>query len=112
MLATMTNVEELAINEIQSKTLATAICNVGRHYDAAVDPKTADWFNLAMVLGVVYHPLIKRAVSGARTRRRAKVASQETPASQGMHSDNMQYSPAGFVDGPVQVDISTMGMPQ
>jgi hypothetical protein len=54
MLAKMANAPEFVLTEAQSKELAKAIDAVSGEYIQTIDPKSAAWINLIMVLGMTY----------------------------------------------------------
>lgn len=60
VMAAMSGVPELNLDEQEAKDVAKAVQAVGEHYKIILDPKTAAWLELGRVCGVVYGP---RAVS-------------------------------------------------
>lgn len=57
MLASISRIPELELDEAESEKLAKASANVLRHYvDLEVSQKAADWTNLFMALGAIYGP--------------------------------------------------------
>lgn len=72
MLAAMTKVEELQMEEKEAKTIAEAIVNVAECYDhvPGMSENAAAWTNLAMCLGMAYVPRV--AAFRARTKTEAK----------------------------------------
>ena len=54
MLAGITRVSELAIDNSEATMLAGAINNVARHYDMGATQKQLDWTNLFMAVGMIY----------------------------------------------------------
>lgn len=55
MLAAITSVQELALDQKEAENLANAANNVIRHYGIPqIAAETADWINLIMVAGSVY----------------------------------------------------------
>ena len=67
VLASLTGVEELEIDEAEAKQLSAAIAGVAEQYALTLDAKTVAYIELTRVLGVIYGP---RAVSiYLRTRK-------------------------------------------
>ncbi|MDE2102806.1 MAG: hypothetical protein KGL39_36515 [Patescibacteria group bacterium] len=54
MLAGITQVSELSLDQQEAKLLADAINNVARHYDMSATQKQIDWTNAIMVAGMIY----------------------------------------------------------
>ena len=77
MLAGITRVAELDMEQEEAHKLAQAGANVARHYDMATSGKALDWTNLLFVIGEIYGS----RVVAIRLRRMAdKIGEPETVA--------------------------------
>lgn len=104
MLAYMTKVSELKIDESEGKILATGIANVAKHYDiGGADAKTLDWFNLFQSLAIVYGPRIYMI----RANRPAKsVKTVQQPPTKSAEQASFDAQGGTPFDGvPVQVQL-------
>lgn len=54
MLAGITRTAELELDQPEANKIATAVVNVGRHYNMTMSAKALDWTALIMVIGEVY----------------------------------------------------------
>lgn len=54
MVSAAIKVPELALDEKEAKQIAEAGAKVATHYNVIASPKTVDWVNFCMVLGMVY----------------------------------------------------------
>lgn len=88
MLAGVTRVPELKLDDAESKQLASAIAEVAKHYDLTADPKMVAWTNLAMTAGAIYGT--RMVAIGMRKKTEAK-KSQPKPAPE----NNVFPFPAG-----------------
>lgn len=88
MAAAALKTPEFAIEESEAKKIAEASAKVAAHYNVVANPKTVDWCNLAMTLGMVY---------GTRfmaLRARAKAQAKQKP--QRSQSGNVTPFPGGI----------------
>lgn len=76
-LAKFTGIDELEIDNEESKLLSEATVEIASHYNVAIDPKTMAWIGFAGVLGTVYGPRI-----GAYKLRKAMEAKPTPEKSQ------------------------------
>lgn len=79
VLAGITKVPELELDEREAKDIANAIAGVSEQYMLTIDPKKAAWIDLARVVGVVYGP---RGVS-YYMRKKAEAAARPQPQTPG-----------------------------
>lgn len=76
VLAGITHIPELELEEKEAKEIAKAIAGVSEQYMLTIDPKKAAWIDLARVVGVVYGP---RGVS-YWLRKKAEASQRVAPA--------------------------------
>lgn len=88
MLAGLCKAPEIALDEADSKRIAIAVVNVGRHYNLAVAEKTMDWANLIMCLGMVYGGKFMAITLRVKAEKDAARAAR-TPEPEENGSDNM-----------------------
>lgn len=78
MLAGITKIPELAIDQQESRAIADASAKVAEFYDMTADPKIIAWCNLAMVLGTTYGTRII-AINMRKKSERQKRGEKVTP---------------------------------
>lgn len=86
MLAGITRVPELALDDKESKQLAAAIAEVGKHYDLTADPKMVAWANLTMTCAALYGSrfvAIKFRIAAQREAAQRKSVAHSEPAQDG-----------------------------
>lgn len=93
MLAAITKTSELALDNDEAKQLATASANVAKHYNMLIDPKTADWANLIMVMGMVYGTRLMAIRMRRTTERRDKPEPEKPQGEASIYPPNMEHYP-------------------
>lgn len=78
MAAAALKTPEFAIEESEAKKIAEASAKVAAHYNVVANPKTVDWCNLAVTLGMVYGT--RFMALRARAKAQAKQKSQRPQA--------------------------------
>lgn len=73
--ASLTKVEEIALEKSEANQLAQALAAVNVHYQKAIDPKLVAWMGVVAVAGQVYGP----RVLAYRLRVATEKASKPTP---------------------------------
>lgn len=72
-LAKATKTPEIALDEVESKNLATAAMNVMQHYNIKASQKAIDWGNLLLAMTLVYggkfHAVAKRHEAENKARK-------------------------------------------
>lgn len=56
MAAAATGIDELALDDAESKLLSEAVTEVASHYNTIIDPKIVAWVGLIGVCGKIYAP--------------------------------------------------------
>lgn len=115
MLAALTKVREIELDEEESGKLAQAIGNVTRHYDIpGLQQQTLDWINLAMACGTIYGQRImayniRKASERPREERPRPVPMAVGAAGDMMHQRQHHQAPNGAVkkEGPNFVTVET-----
>lgn len=75
--ASLTKVEEIALDKTEANQLAQALAAVNVHYQKAVDPKLLAWMGVVAVAGQVYGPRVlayRLRVATEKAQRPAKPA--------------------------------------
>ena len=89
LAAEKTKLSQLGSDE--AKQLAQASANVAKHYNVLIDPKTADWANLIMVLGMIYGTRLM-AIRVRRTTERRENPQPEKPQGDAtIYPPNMEH---------------------
>lgn len=85
MLANLTGIMELALEEEESKSLSDGMAQVMRHYNISfIDDKTTDWINLGQVMFGIYasrimaHRLRRTSEREAEALKRSEKAAETT----------------------------------
>lgn len=99
MLASIVKTPELALTEIEAKTLAKATADVAQFYPATFNPEIMAWFNLASCVGVCYGPRIYMIRKRKEAERKAKNSNPEKVDNQPVN--NMGYPGMTGSLGPV-----------
>lgn len=86
MLAMMTGIGQLELNQQEAGTLAKAVCTVQAYYPTHISAKSLAWANLVMVAGGIYG---SRAVA-VWAENQAEKQEPRPPAPTGLHVVNPQ----------------------
>lgn len=76
MLAKVTRLDEMVLDNDEAKLLAQGVADVAQHYNVAVDPKTMAWINLMGILFAVYGSRFMLLLN--KNKRSQKPVSRET----------------------------------
>lgn len=82
LLAKVSKIPELELDEAEAKKLSDATANLAKHYNIAVSQKTLDWTNFVTALSGVYGPRIFVIASRKRAEKMDPNSKQETARSQ------------------------------
>lgn len=80
MAAAAIKVPELMLEESEAKKIAEAGAKVASHYNVIASPKTVDWVNFCMVLGMVYGTRLVAVRARLHTEAAAKKPQPRKPS--------------------------------
>jgi Ni,Fe-hydrogenase III small subunit len=95
MAASLTKIEEIALDKTEANQLAKALADVNVHYQKTIDPKVVAWMGVIAVAGQVYGPRV--------LAYRVRMATEKT-------SKPPQQAPAGMPTKPAQRPASVVQM--
>jgi hypothetical protein len=105
MAASLTKIEELALDKSEANQLAKALADVNVHYQKTIDPKVVAWMGVIAVAGQVYGP----RVLAYRVRVATEKAARPAPAN--VANVRPAVSPAPVVNRATPAAMSAISDP-